>query len=112
MRSWAEGSEVIRTGPRKPDSLLGRFRRWWSKRDSAQAGISSHALIETFKIGDRVRINNADPQFIYRIGAEATIASELERAADGLMYYRLDNNMSARPECLTLLERGAELKQR
>ena len=111
MHSWSEGSEVIRTAPRTPESLLSRFRRWWNKKDAAQAGTSLPA-VETFKIGDRVRINSADPQFIHRIGVEATIASELECATDGRMYYRLDNNMSAQPECLTLLERSAEPKDR
>jgi hypothetical protein len=108
MRSWAEGSEVARAAARKPDSLFSRFRRWWNKRDTAQAGISAHAHSKTFNIGDRVRISKADPEFINRIGIEATIASELERAGDGRVYYRLDNNMSAQPECLTLLERVAE----
>lgn len=108
MRSWAEGSEVIRTAPRKPDTLLRRFRRWWATRDTAEAGLPSQAPGETFKIGDRVRIDKADPEFICRIGTEATIASELECAPDGRMYYRLDNNMSAQPECLRLLERVAE----
>ena len=75
--------------------MLSRFRRLWGERDAAQA---------TFRIGDRVRITNADRQFIDRIGVEAVVASELERANDGRMYYRLDNNMSAQPECLALVE--------
>jgi hypothetical protein len=75
--------------------LLSRFRRLWGERDAAPA---------TFRIGDRVRITNADRQFIDRIGVEAVVASELERANDGRMYYRLDNNMSAQPECLALVE--------
>lgn len=94
-RSWAEGSETVRAAPRKPDSLLSRFRRLLAGKEAAQA---------TFRIGDRVRITHADRQFIDRIGVEATIASKLERANDGRLYYRLDNNMSAQPECLTLVE--------
>ena len=78
---------------------MNRFLHWLRKKDSEQA---------TFKIGDRVRITSADPQFIDRVGIEAIIVSELERAGDGRRYYRLDNNMSAQPECLTLLEPSAE----
>jgi len=98
-RSWAEGSEPVRAAPRKPASLLSRFRRLWDKSDALEA---------TFRIGDRVRITNADRPFIDRLGVEAIVASELERANDGRMYYRLDNNMSAQPECLTLVERVAK----
>lgn len=87
---------MVRTAPRKPGSLLSRFRRWWCNRDSAQS---------TFKIGDRVRITHADPHFIDRIGIEAIVVSELEHASDGRMFYRLNNNMSAQPDCLTLIER-------
>lgn len=111
MHAWSVGSEVVRTVPRKPDSLLSRFRRWWKKRDAAQSEMSLSG-VETFKIGDRVRINSADPRFKDRIGVEATIASELEYATDDRLYYRLDNNMSAQPECLTLLERSAERNDR
>lgn len=111
MHSWSEGSEVIRTAPRTPEPLLSRFRRWWNKRGAAQAGTSLPA-VEAFKVGDRVRIDAADPPFTHRIGVEAIIASELECATDGRMYYRLDNNMSAQPECLTLLEPGADVNDR
>ena len=98
-RSWAEGSEALRTAPRKPGSLASRFIYWLRKRDAGQA---------TFRIGDRVRITSADPQFAERVGVEAIVVSGLERAVDGQSYYRLDNNMSARPECLTLLQSRAE----
>ena len=98
-RSWAEGSEAVRTAARKPDSLLNRLRRWWGKEEIAGA---------SFRIGDRVRITGADPQFIDRIGTEAIVVSGLEPAGDGRMFYRLDNNMSAQPDCLTLIERVAE----
>ena len=98
-RSWAEGSEAVRTAPRQPESLLSRLLYWLRKRDTEQA---------SFRIGDRVRITSADHRFTDRVGIEAIVVSGLERAADGCSYYRLDNNMSAQPECLTLLERGAE----
>ena len=98
-RSWADGSEAVRTAARKPDSLLSRLRRWWSKRDTPEAA---------FRIGDRVRVTKAGPQFTDRIGTEAIVVSELERAEDGRTFYRLDNNTSAEPDCLTLLERVAE----
>lgn len=99
-RSWAEGSEAIRIAPREPASLLRRFLGLWANRDIPQA---------TFRIGDRVRITDADPQFANRIGIEATVVSGLEPGGDGRLYYRLDNNMSAQPDCLTLLEPGAEI---
>ena len=66
------------------------------------------ALSQPFRIGDRVRITHADPEFIDRIGIEATVLSALERGDDGRMYYRLDNDMSAQPECLELIERRGE----
>lgn len=66
------------------------------------------ALSQPFRIGDRVRITYADHEFIDRIGIEATIVSTLERGDDGRMYYRLDNDMSARPECLEPIERHGE----
>ena len=78
---------------------MSRFLHWLRKSDTGPL---------TFKIGDRVRIISADPQFSDRIGIEATVVSELERAGDGCVYYRLDNNMSAQPECLTLLEHDPE----
>jgi hypothetical protein len=89
----------VRTAPRKPESLVSRFVQWLRKGDTGPV---------SFRIGDRVRITSADPQFTDRVGIEAIVVSELERAGDGRSYYRLDNNMSAQPECLTLLERGAE----
>lgn len=92
----------MRTAPRKPASLTSRFLHWLLKRDTEQA---------TFKIGDRVRIIKADPQFRDRVGIEATVVSKLERVGDGRSYYRLDNNMSAQPECLVLLEPRAEPPQ-
>src|SRR5690606_18416990 len=92
-RSWAEGSEAGRSAPRKPRSLVSRFIHWLRKGNTGQA---------VFRIGDRVRITSADPQFAERIGVEAIIVSGLERAGDGRSYYRLDNNMSAQPESLTL----------
>jgi hypothetical protein len=88
----------VRTAPRKPESLVSRFAHWLRKRDTGPA---------TFRIGDRVRITSADPQFADRVGIEAIVVSELERAGDGRSYYRLDNNMSAQPECLTLVEPDA-----
>ncbi len=97
--SWAAGSEVVRTTPRKSRSLLGRFRSWWAGRNTAQS---------TFMIGDRVRITQADPQFIDRVGIEAIVVSELEHTGDGSMFYRLNNNMSAKPDCLMLIERPAD----
>ena len=97
-RSWAEGCEAVRSASRHP-SLLDRLRRLWDRRQATQTA---------FSIGNRVRITKADPEFIDRIGTEAIVASELERGDDGRMYYRLDNNMSAQPECLTLLEQVAE----
>lgn len=77
---------------------MSRFLRWLRKRDTEQA---------TFSIGDRVRITRADPRFRDRIGIEATVVSGLQRASDGRRYYRLDNNMSAQPDCLALIEPGA-----
>jgi hypothetical protein len=97
--SWAAGSEVVRTAPRKSRSLLSRFRKWWGSKDDAQ---------NTFVVGDRVRITHADPQFIDRIGVEAIVVSELEHTGDGRMFYRLNNNMSAEPECLMLIERPVD----
>ncbi len=94
--SWAAGSEVVRTAPRKSRSLLSRLRSWWDSRNAAQ---------NSFMIGDRVRITHADPQFIDRIGIEAIVVSELEHTGDGRMFYRLNNNMSAEPNCLLLIER-------
>jgi hypothetical protein len=38
--------------------------------------------------------------------------SELERGDDGHLYYRLDNSMSAQPECLTLLQCAADAGDR
>jgi hypothetical protein len=102
-RSWAEGSETVRTAPRKPGSLVSRFIHWLGKGDTGEA---------TLRIGDRVRITSADPQFADRVGVEAIVVSGLERAGDGRSYYRLDNNMSAQPECLTLLEPGARAASR
>lgn len=90
---------MVRTAPRKPASLLSRFRHWWRGKDTAQA---------TFRIGDRVRVTRADPQFTDRIGTEAIVVSDLEHTGDGRAFYRLNNNMSAQPECLTLLERDAD----
>lgn len=87
---------MVRTAPRNPESLLSRFRRWRGNRNAAQS---------TFMIGDRIRITHADPQFIDRIGIEAIVVSELEHTGDGRMFYRLNNNMSAQPDCLTLIER-------
>lgn len=78
---------------------MSRFLHWLRKSDTGEVN---------FKIGDRVRIISADPQFSDRIGIEATVVSELERAGDGRVYYRLDNNMSAQPECLTLLGHARE----
>jgi len=98
-RSWAEGSEALRTAPRKPEPLVSRFLHWLRKRETERPA---------FRIGDRVRIISADPQFTDRVGIEAIVVSGLERAGDGRSYYRLDNNMSAQPECLTLLEPRAE----
>jgi len=89
----------VRTAPREPVSFLSRLRRWWASKEMGQA---------RFRIGDRVRITHADPRFVDRIGIEATVVSEPEEAANGRMYYRLDNGMSAQPECLTLLEPVAE----
>lgn len=94
--SWAAGSDLIRTAPRKSRSLLSRFRSWWDSRNAAPT---------TFMIGDRVRITHADPQFIDRIGIEAIVVSELEHTGDGRMFCRLDNGMSAEPDCLMLIER-------
>jgi len=107
MASWAKGSELVRAAARKPDSLLSRFRRWWGEtlRNPEYHRIP---LVETFKIGDRVRIDSTDPGFSHQIGTEATVASELERGDNGRWYYRLDNNMSAEPECLKLIEHVAE----
>jgi hypothetical protein len=79
--------------------VVSRFIHWLRKRDTGQA---------TFRIGDRVRITSADSPFADRVGVEAIIVSGLERAGDGRSYYRLDNNMSAQPECLTLLEPGVD----
>ncbi len=59
-------------------------------------------------IGDRVRITHADPQFIDRIGIEAIVVSELEHTGVGRMFYRLNNNMSAEPDCLLLIERPVD----
>jgi hypothetical protein len=79
--------------------LLRRLRHLLTKSQSPQSA---------FRIGDRVRITDADPRFADRLGVEAIVASELERGDDGQLYYRLDNNMSARPECLTLLKSAPE----
>jgi hypothetical protein len=78
---------------------VSRFLHWLRKGDKERPA---------FRIGDRVRITSADPQFTDRVGIEAIVVSGLERAGDGRSYYRLDNNMSAQPECLTLLEPRAE----
>lgn len=93
----------MRAAPRKPGSLLRRLLGLWAKTEYPQA---------TFRIGDRVRITVADPRFADRVGIEATVASELERGDDGRLYYRLDNNMSAQPECLTLLQPAADAGDR
>jgi hypothetical protein len=83
--------------------LLRRLLGLWAKQESPQA---------TFRIGDRVRITVADPRFADRVGIEATVVSELERGDDGHLYYRLDNSMSAQPECLTLLQCAADAGDR
>jgi hypothetical protein len=90
----------VRAAPRNV-SWLSRLRRLWAGREATQT---------TFRIGDRVRITKADPQFADRIGTEAIVASELERGDDGRTYYRLDNNTSAQPECLALLEPATNLR--
>ena len=93
----------MRAAPRKPGSLLRRLLGRWAKTEYPQA---------TFRIGDRVRITTADPRFADRLGIEATVASDIERGDDGRLYYRLDNDMSAQPECLTLLQSAADAGDR